>query len=565
MLKSGSYQTLQNMRWNDLQMSDIADIIKQAVKTGVTNLEDIKETFEYYQWKKAMQTHRGWEHDLDEDNTYNYRQYYHDNPEEAWSMLDENPDAHFYDTYKTATHPTFSNESMYSGYKNEYNPQGLIGGTWHDDYNYQLSQSQWDNDWDTDETIKYLNENEKHPVNFTSPEGANILRSLTVYPKKYGRGGHLYDGNTEDTQQINTQQRNKEMPWYKSVFYNLIGTPTVEGSSLKEAIFNAYDAGLKDETIIWNNYPYKATLNDSDYTEYTQKRYLDEKPTFTWGFPLEDQPSTQEDAIERLFSKYPTSPNSSWEEAQEWINQHGYIDYMASQARAIQKSRVLNARAQDPVHTGRQSIPLSDINTDKNDIGSKFDLRLLAYNPDVIDLIANNLPKGYDIYEALTLPIHETHLGINGTNLSEEEGYIRALINNHKYELDLGYFNDIAQYVRNVVKKNPGESSKDYKKRINGLIKETHDLETFKQNHPDIYNAMNDDAKIRFTKKRWEENNSEYNTGDISYMMHALTQYQNGTYNQGEPNYVPNTKKYTNILRRSKNLQRYLKSKGYIK
>lgn len=215
MLKNGSYQILQNMRWNELSMSEIADIIKQGVKAGVTDLQSIKETFEYYQWKKALQEHRGWQHDLDEDGTYNYRQYYHDNPEDAWSMLEKDSDTHFTDTYKTVTHPTFSNESMYSGYKNEYNPQGLTGGTWKDDYNYQLSQSQWDNDWDTDATIDYLNSAEEHPVNFTSPEGANILRSLTVYPKKYGRGGHIYDGTTEDTQLMSTSVTpvNYETPW----------------------------------------------------------------------------------------------------------------------------------------------------------------------------------------------------------------------------------------------------------------------------------------------------------------------------------------------------------------
>jgi hypothetical protein len=58
------------------------------------------------------------------DNTYNYRQMYEDNPN---YNIEE---GHFTDKYKTVYHPTFSNESMYSGKKSEFNPRGTIGGRW---------------------------------------------------------------------------------------------------------------------------------------------------------------------------------------------------------------------------------------------------------------------------------------------------------------------------------------------------------------------------------------------------------------------------------------------------
>lgn len=58
------------------------------------------------------------------DNTYNYRQMYEDNP----NMSPQN--GHFTDKYKTFYHPTFSNESMYSGQKSQYNPRGYVGGRW---------------------------------------------------------------------------------------------------------------------------------------------------------------------------------------------------------------------------------------------------------------------------------------------------------------------------------------------------------------------------------------------------------------------------------------------------
>lgn len=58
------------------------------------------------------------------DNSYNYRQMYEDNPNF------DIQEGHFVDTYKTAYHPTFSEESMYSGKKSQYNPEGIVGGSW---------------------------------------------------------------------------------------------------------------------------------------------------------------------------------------------------------------------------------------------------------------------------------------------------------------------------------------------------------------------------------------------------------------------------------------------------
>lgn len=60
------------------------------------------------------------------DDSYDYRSFYENNPE---STADSK--THWPDTYKTVFHPTFSNESIYSGKKNtKYNPYGLRGGMW---------------------------------------------------------------------------------------------------------------------------------------------------------------------------------------------------------------------------------------------------------------------------------------------------------------------------------------------------------------------------------------------------------------------------------------------------
>ena len=68
------------------------------------------------------------------DNAYDYRGYYNDNPGSA-----ANADTHWPDKYKTVWHPTFSNQSKYSGKKSQYNPHGYPGGTWQG----ELFNPQW--------------------------------------------------------------------------------------------------------------------------------------------------------------------------------------------------------------------------------------------------------------------------------------------------------------------------------------------------------------------------------------------------------------------------------------
>jgi len=83
----------------------------------------------YDQWKDAIKSYKGI--NIDNDQTYDYYKFYHENPLEALAILNDSPDAHFTDKYKTVWHPTFSNESVYSGnYDLIHNPFGFTGGSW---------------------------------------------------------------------------------------------------------------------------------------------------------------------------------------------------------------------------------------------------------------------------------------------------------------------------------------------------------------------------------------------------------------------------------------------------
>lgn len=173
--------------WNKLSMAERANIIALGVQSGITDLNHIRSAYNsfarggYTKWKENIKKHKGI--DIDNDPTYDYEGFYNSDPDRAWDMMNQSSDAHFTDEFKTSLHPSFSSESRYSGYKNKYNPNGITGGTWLDDYNYRLSQSQIDNDWNTDKTLDYFNRAESHKVGLQAPDGSTVLRSITVTPQ----------------------------------------------------------------------------------------------------------------------------------------------------------------------------------------------------------------------------------------------------------------------------------------------------------------------------------------------------------------------------------------------
>lgn len=132
--------------------------------------------------------------DLANDPTYDYYLFYNKQPAIAEGILKQDKDAHFSDIGKTARHPTFSDESYYSGWKNNRNPRGIVGERWSPN-KYTLSKSQVDNNWDIADTIDYLNDAEDEGVQLKPPNGTmpyidggyfgGVLPAVDVYPKKF--------------------------------------------------------------------------------------------------------------------------------------------------------------------------------------------------------------------------------------------------------------------------------------------------------------------------------------------------------------------------------------------
>lgn len=150
---------------------------------------------DYNSWANALANKWGISiRDLEQDD-YNYKDFYLAHPYMANAILHDRNGAHFPDTYKLPTHPTFSEESVYSG-KNG-NP---IGGHWIENPNalqrwtYQLSPDQVRNNWNVKRTLEYAGDAEDQGFRITDSTGklpvvndiihGGILPAITVRPKR---------------------------------------------------------------------------------------------------------------------------------------------------------------------------------------------------------------------------------------------------------------------------------------------------------------------------------------------------------------------------------------------
>lgn len=197
--------------WDDLSMTERAEMMRVAVNNGITDLPTIRQKYDefaeggpkrdYNTWKKLIHDYKGL--DVDNDKTYDYLSYYNNHTDEAWDMLNNAPDAHFYDTYKTAHHPTFSNESIYSGkYDRLHNSRGIVGGRWLENPNRFIpSPSKRDID-SIRETANYISVAEPNGLQIRDEQGrwpvidgvvfGGVLPQVDISPKVYSNGGKIH-------------------------------------------------------------------------------------------------------------------------------------------------------------------------------------------------------------------------------------------------------------------------------------------------------------------------------------------------------------------------------------
>lgn len=157
------------MRKDPTQFRERFNRWKQGEQVYSQGLPVEDDYYDYIQ-KLAKKKSKDWKQSEDEtlirmlnDNEYNYKTFYDNDRKMANAMLTADKNVHFTDIGKTVYHPTFSNESLYSGKKSDYNPRGTVGGTWsNNDAVYNPSKSQIINkDFNYDYTRWYLDRDEE--------------------------------------------------------------------------------------------------------------------------------------------------------------------------------------------------------------------------------------------------------------------------------------------------------------------------------------------------------------------------------------------------------------------
>lgn len=137
-------------QWKD-DMVDMMNTVKPEewaeFRDGGWTKEDEND---FQKWYAKIAEYKNLNPDPDDENQYyDYRTYWLENPDAARRMLEDDPEAHFTDRYKYPGHPTFSDESMYA---DEEHP----GGHWEtvDGVGYYVP-SEYTKSY-IDRTIEYL-------------------------------------------------------------------------------------------------------------------------------------------------------------------------------------------------------------------------------------------------------------------------------------------------------------------------------------------------------------------------------------------------------------------------
>lgn len=217
----------------------------------------------YKEWKNRIKQYKGL--DVDNDNTYDYLSYYNNHTDEAWGMLNNAPDAHFYDTYKTAYHPTFSNESMYSGnYDTIHNPRGIVGGRWLDNPNRFIPSPSKRDINSIRETADYISVAEPNGLQIRDEYGrwpiidgavfGGVLPQVNIVPE-YDGGKTPEDDYTYYAGSLPTVT----IEGHKPTLWENIGNWFVDAS--KRAAFNENPAVMTASG--WTPYPDGSTRQDA--------------------------------------------------------------------------------------------------------------------------------------------------------------------------------------------------------------------------------------------------------------------------------------------------------------
>lgn len=166
--------------WSNLTQREKSNIIRFAIKNGVSDINQIRDTFNVY----AKDSLANVDYNMAAAKAPGF---------------DSNGNGHYPDTFKKPNHPTFSDESI-------YHSEATPGGHWSEKnslqrWNFSPSAQQISQPGYIQKAIDYLNNSESEGVTLTDSQGrypsingtiyGGVLPEVTVTPQ-YKEGGKIY-------------------------------------------------------------------------------------------------------------------------------------------------------------------------------------------------------------------------------------------------------------------------------------------------------------------------------------------------------------------------------------
>lgn len=494
------------MPWNKLSMADRAKYISLGVQNGITNLDDIRSIYNSYAeggtirnyttWKGAIKNHK--DIDIDKDDTYDYKDQY-------------------------------NSDGMNIVFTKRYNKFGEGG----------LEQ---DTSSSTDNIFEKLGE----AINAWSQHRYTDLPEFTVTakrPKKLGFFDRLIRPYT----------------WFAPK-YNKEEYPT-----LKEALFKAYNDGNDGKTIIWDDRAYKAELNDDD----TQERFNLYDNNTLYNNHLEGEESYINNArnaiINTGFNPELIVPKYNAEQMKEIrkliasnkeiIGEGDMYSVMSDplpyiynaareyQLRALQElSKYEYSNIYNELKDASNTLTMNDI--------ANTELSKIKIPKHIIEAVVNNLDNEEDIWDALAIPMKEFRYGQGTGNdrLSDNEGFIRMVYNNHGYENDNFAMNMLGALYRQA--KNGKVSNKEVNKALGNFM-------NIMKEEPEVWEYMTSKArKVLPYDNAYGYKAMEKALSTVpNFFQDAVNRLHKGTYNPKEAGYSTSVAKFKEQMKKSKVLR----------
>lgn len=492
-------------KWDKLSMADRAKYIKLAVQNGITDLSQIRSTYNsyadggYLDWlSKVKEWKPGIENDIDSDNpSYDYKGFYMEDPQRAWDMIKGDPKSHFVDTYKRPNHPTFSDESIYS-------TPDTPGGHWYENYG---GSGRW-----VYEPSEYTKPRYKETRRALENTGEGYLNGMNIeFYKRYDDGG--------PKEKIGKQ--------LATLMNNILGGTLISdivnrASQNQSPIRKVLDKHLKSSK--------EAFLYNGD----TVYRDLDNNYYDTRGNKLADP---KNDLLYTYFQQLRQSLKSGTDPLR-------YFKYYTNNYRHLQDSRKEDAKkASFPNYLdSAYRIPIS-----------KGKSAGVSVPKALIDSIIVHKPTGADIYTGLGMLSQETDFS-NKINHGWAGNALGAT-NNERYVLPDQTFHKalsyaIRKYYRSTNKKE-GLSEENYVKKY--LNEDNISKNTKVLNY--VNNILAEDLNnySRFKGYIQEDLKPAPNFWD-----HTWKELLSGNYNPGDPDYNNKVKKAADDLREDPNIKKYL-------